>query len=62
MMKKKTIDTIKVSDLSSSSEFKINLKSLYVPQKLKKQIKIEGSDDEIADKIINVLKNELGLI
>tara|TARA_B100002052_G_scaffold54678_2_gene47843 strand:- start:1149 stop:1925 length:777 start_codon:yes stop_codon:yes gene_type:complete len=62
MMKKKTIDTIKVSELSSNSEFKINLKSLYVPQKTKETIKIEGSDDEIADKIINVLKNELGLI
>ena len=40
----------------------VNLKSLYVPQKTKETIKIEGSDEEIAEQIINVLKNELGLI
>ena len=55
---------IKINNFDSmiNLDSKINLKSLYVPQKTKETIKIEGSDEEIAEQIINVLKNELGLI
>jgi hypothetical protein len=40
----------------------INLKSMYTPQKTKETQKIEGSVDEVADKVYKVLKNELGLL
>ena len=55
---------VKINNFDSmiNLDSKINLKSLYVPQKTKETIKIEGSDEEIAEQIINVLKNELGLI
>ena len=39
-----------------------NLKSMYVPQKTKETVKIEGSSDEVAEKLHDILKNELGLI
>ena len=62
MMKKKPIKNIKLSELQSNINDFTEIKELYVPQKTKETKKIEGSDDEIADQLYNVLKNELGLI
>ena len=39
-----------------------NLKSMYIPQKTKETVKVEGSSDEVAEKLHDILKNELGLI
>jgi len=62
MMKKKPIEIIKLSEINVNIEQKINLKSMYVPQKTKETQKIEGSIDEVTDKVYEVLKNELGLL
>ena len=62
MMKKKPIKIIKLSEIKTNIEKVINLKSIYVPQKTKETQKIEGTSDEIADKVYDVLKNELGLL
>ena len=62
MMKKKPIDTIKLSEIDTNANKINNLKSMYIPQKTKETVKIEGSADEVAEKLHNILKNELGLI
>tara|TARA_B100000029_G_scaffold460431_1_gene491408 strand:- start:3253 stop:4026 length:774 start_codon:yes stop_codon:yes gene_type:complete len=62
MMKKKPIKTIKLSEFEVNTEKVINLKSMYMPQKTKETKKIEGSADEIADQVHEILKNELGLL
>ena len=62
MMKKKTIDVIKLSELNQKLEKKIYLKSLYPPQKTKETEKIEGTPDDIADRIYQILKEDLRLI
>tara|TARA_Y100000996_G_C22545753_1_gene651750 strand:- start:1508 stop:2281 length:774 start_codon:yes stop_codon:yes gene_type:complete len=62
MMKKKPIKTIKLSEINANTENKISLKSMYIPQKTKETQKIEGSADEAAEKVYEVLKNELGLL
>ena len=62
MMKKKQINTIKLSEFNPENEQMINLESMYIPQKTKETKKIEGSSDEITEKVYDVLKNELGLL
>ena len=62
MMKKKPINTIKLSEIDANANKIDNLKSMYIPQKTKETVKIEGSADEIAEILHNILKNELGLI
>ena len=62
MMKKKPINTIKLSDINAGANKIDNLKSMYVPQKTKETVKIDGAADEVAEKLYNILKNELGLI
>jgi len=62
MMKKKPIKIIKLSEINTEAHKIDNLKSMYIPQKIKETIKIEGTSDEVAEKLHNILKNELGLI
>ena len=62
MMKKKTINTVKLSEIDTNANKIDNLKSMYIPQKTKETVKVEGSADEVAEKLHNILKNELGLI
>jgi len=62
MMKKKPIKIIKLSEIDANTEHKISVKSMYIPQKTKETQKIEGSADEVAEKVYEVLKNELGLL
>jgi len=62
MMKKKQIKTIKLSEIDTEAHKINNLKSMYIPQKTKENVKIEGSSDEVAEKLHDILKNELGII
>ena len=62
MMKKKTIDVKKISDLNIETNKKISLKSLYIPQQTKETEKIEGSTDEVVDRVYNILKEDLQII
>ena len=62
MMKKKPIDIKKLSTLNIDLEKKLLLKNLYVPLKSKETEKIEGSPDEMADRIHHILKEDLRLI
>ena len=62
MMKKKTIDMKKMSDLNISSDQKMSLKSLYAPQKSKETEKIEGTTEEMVDRIYEILKEDLRIV
>lgn len=62
MMKKKPIKTIKLSEVDTNAEKIENLKSMYIPQKTKETIRVDGTPDEIAEKLHNILKNDLGLL
>ena len=62
MMKKKTIDIKKLSALNVDLKKKLSLKNLYVPLKSKETEKIEGTTDEMVDRIYHILKEDLRLI
>ena len=62
MMKKKPIETIKLSELESNAQTIDNLKAMYIPQKTKETVRVDGTPDEIAEKLHNILKNDLGLL
>ena len=62
MMKKKPIKTVKLSEVDTNAEKIENLKSMYIPQKTKETIRVDGTPDEIAEKLHNILKNDLGLL
>jgi electron transfer flavoprotein beta subunit len=62
MMKKKPIKTIRLSEINGNVTKIDYLKSIYIPQKTKETVTVEGSSDEVAEKLYNILKNELGLI
>tara|TARA_B100001121_G_scaffold310329_1_gene340745 strand:- start:1572 stop:2345 length:774 start_codon:yes stop_codon:yes gene_type:complete len=62
MMKKKPIKTVKLSEVDTNAEKIENLKSMYIPQKTKETVKVDGTPDEIAEKLHNILKNDLGLL
>ena len=62
MMKKKPIKTVKLSEIDTNAEKIENLKSMYIPQKTKEAVRVDGTPDEIADKLHNILKNDLGLL
>ena len=49
---------IAIENISS----KINLEKLYVPEKSKETVFIDGSPDEIADKLVDIFKNEIKVI
>lgn len=62
MMKKKPIKIVKLSEVDTNAEKIENLKSMYIPQKTKETVKVDGTPDEIAEKLHNILKNDLGLL
>ena len=62
MMKKKPIKTVKLSEIDTNAEKIENLKSMYIPQKTKEAVRVDGTPDEIAEKLHDILKNDLGLL
>ena len=61
-VKKKTIDTHNFDDLSVSGQSQTELVSLFNPEKTKVTEFIEGSTDEIVEKLVDVLKNQVKVI
>ena len=59
MMKKKTIESIEPEKLYSNKLETINS---YIPTKSKETNYIDGSPDEIADKIVSIIKKDMALI
>ena len=48
-------------DIENQSS-KVNLQKLYVPEKSKETIFIDGSPDEIANKLVDVFTNEIKVL
>jgi len=62
-MKKKTIDKFSKDDFDLSNiETKVTLESMYVPQKSKSTEYIEGNASEVAEKLIDIFKNDIKVI
>ena len=60
MVKNKTVDELNsdsVSGLELTSQ--VTLKTMYIPKKSKETVFIDGSPDEIVEKLVDVLKNEI---
>ena len=62
MMKRKTIDIVRLTELNSAINEQLTLKELYAPIKSKKTEKINGTSQEIADRIFTILKEDLMLL
>ena len=61
-VKKKTIDTYESDSLVGNETSKTELIKLFTPEKKKTTQFIEGSSDEIVEKLVNILKNEIKVI
>jgi electron transfer flavoprotein beta subunit len=61
-VKRKTVDTVTATELGIDSfETTSNVSSLYVPQKSNNTTFIDGTADEIADKLVDLFKNEFNI-
>ena len=63
MVKNKTVDEVtaeSIQDLDLSSQ--ITLKKMYIPEKSKETVFIDGAPDEITGKLIDILRNEIKVI
>ena len=62
-MKKKTIDKFTVDELGCSEiNSKVNLEKIYIPQKSKSTEYIDGNPSEIAEKLVDIFKNEMKVL
>ena len=60
MVKNKITDTFSAQDLNiEHMNAHTNLENLYVPQKSKETQFIDGTTDEVVEKLVDVLKNEI---
>ena len=62
-VKKKTIDTFELSDLGLSDiDSKTELVKLFTPIKTKTTEYIDGNADEVVEKLVHIMKNEIKVI
>ena len=60
MVKNKTTDQLSAEDLGIENQVPlVSLEKLYMPEKSKETVFINGSPNEIADKLVDVFKNEI---
>ena len=60
MVKNKTTDHLSAQDVGALNQSPmVNLEKIYVPEKSKETVFIDGSPDEIAEKLVDVFKNEI---
>ncbi len=63
MVKKKTVDELNAEAVGGNSiNSKVQLKNLYIPEKSKETTFIDGSPDEISDKLVDIFKNEIKVL
>jgi len=63
MVKNKTTDKLSAQDVGVLNQTPmVKQKKLYVPEKSKETVFIEGSPDEIAGKLVDVFKNEIKVL
>ena len=61
-VKKKTIESYTLDDLNVDGESQTELIKLFNPEKTKITEYIEGSNDEIVEKLVDILKNQIKVI
>lgn len=59
MMKKKPIDVKSAEDLGFSAQQKSKVVKMYIPEKIKETVYIEGSVNEIVDQLMDKFANEI---
>ncbi len=63
MVKNKTTDQLSAQDIGFENKpLKVHLDRLYIPEKSKKTVFLDGSSDEIVEKLMGVLKNEIRVL
>ena len=63
MVKKKTVDEVTAGDVSFDAlEPKVSINKIYVPDKTKETQFIEGSPDEISEKLVEIFKNDIKVL
>ena len=63
MVKKKTVDEVTAGDVSFDAlEPKVSINKIYVPDKTKETQFIEGSPEEISEKLVEIFKNDIKVL
>ena len=62
MMKKKPIDTKTIEDLGFTSSQKTKVVKMYVPEKTKETVYIDGSVNEIVDQLVDKFANDIKVL
>ncbi|RMZ48898.1 electron transfer flavoprotein beta subunit/FixA family protein [Candidatus Marinimicrobia bacterium PRS2] len=63
MVKKKPLDELTAGDVSFDTlEPKVSINKIYVPDKTKETQFIEGSPDEISEKLVEIFKNDIKVL
>ena len=63
MVKNKTTDQLSAQDVGTIKQAPmVSLEKLYIPEKSKETVFIDGSPDEIAEKLLDVFKNEIKVV
>ncbi|MBC8311805.1 MAG: electron transfer flavoprotein subunit beta/FixA family protein [Candidatus Marinimicrobia bacterium] len=62
MMKKKTIDTKSAEDLGLSLTSKTSTTKMYIPEKTKETVYVDGTTDEIVSKLVDIFANDIKVL
>ena len=62
MMKKKTIDTKSAEDLGLNPSSQISTTKMYIPEKTKETVYVDGSTDEIVSKLVDIFANDIKVL
>ena len=63
MVKKKTVDEVTAGDVSSDAlETNVSINKIYVQDKTKETQFIEGSPEEISEKLVEIFKNDIKVL
>ena len=62
MMKKKTIDTKSAEDLGLSLTSQTSTTKMYIPEKIKETVYVDGTTDEIVSKLVDIFANNIKVL
>ena len=62
MMKKKTIDTKSAEDLGLSPSSQTSTTKMYIPEKTKETVYVDGTTDEIVSKLVDIFANDIKIL
>jgi len=63
MVKNKPIDKLTANEISTGELTpQVKLNKIYIPVKAKETIYLDGTPDEISEKLVDIFKNEIGVI